>query len=83
MAGSNRRSDLDHVADELDADRLGIAGGKNVDDAAADSEGAVLVDWILAREAGIDEQVGQLLRIDFRARTGSRCEALQQPLRRG
>ena len=58
---------LDGVADELDADRLGVGRGKHVDDAAADGEGAVLVDRIFAGEAGIHEQVRQSLRLDLRA----------------
>ena len=58
---------LDHVADELDADRFGIGRRKHVDDAAADGERAVLVDRILAREAGIDQQVGQGVRLDLGA----------------
>ena len=72
---------LDHVADELEADRLGIAGRKDVDDAAADREGAVLVDGIFASEAGVDEQVGQRLRIDLRAGSDFERRA-QQSLRR-
>ena len=48
-------------------DRLGVGGGKHVDDAAADGERAVLVDGILAREARVDEQVGQSLRLDLGA----------------
>ena len=55
------------VADEFDPNRLGIGGGKHVHNAAADGKGAVLVDWVLARKACIDEQVGQSLRLDFRA----------------
>ena len=39
---------LDRVADELEPDRLGLAGGKDVEDAAADGELAVLVGRILA-----------------------------------
>ena len=72
---------FDHVADELDADRLGVAGREDVDDAAADRERAVLVDRILAREAGVDEQVGEILRLDLGARPDLERGA-QQPLRR-
>ena len=55
------------VADELDADRLGVSRRKHVDDAAANGEGAVFVNRILARKARVDEQVGQSLRLDLRA----------------
>ena len=46
----------------------GVAGGKDVDDAAADGELAVLVGRILAREAGVDEQLGQIGRRDVLSR---------------
>ena len=59
---------LDHVADELEPHRLDVAGGKHIDDAAADGERAVLVDRVLAREAGVNEQIGERLRVDFGAR---------------
>ena len=59
---------LDHVADELQADRLAVAGGKHIEDAAADRERAMLVNRVRPGEAGIDEQIRQRLRIDFRAR---------------
>ena len=82
VAGSNRRSDLDHVADELDAHRLGVAGREHVDDAAANGERAVLVDRILAREAGVDEQVGEVAAARSRCPTRISIDALQQPLGR-
>ena len=55
---------LDRVADELEAHRMGGAGGENVQDAAAAGELAVLVGRVLAVEAGIDEELGQILRGD-------------------
>ena len=55
---------FDRVADELEPDRLRLAGGKHVDDAAADRELAVLVGRILAREAGVDQQLGEIDRRD-------------------
>ena len=69
-----------------------LAGGKDVDDAAANRELAVLVGRILAREAGVDEQLGQIDRRDVLARPevdrGSeqalgRRHARQQRRRRG
>ena len=59
---------LNRVADELEPDRLRLAGRKDVDDAAADRELAVLVRRILAREAGIDEQLREIDRRDLLAR---------------
>ena len=72
---------FDHVADELDARRLDVAGGKDVDNAAANGEGAVLFYRILSREAGVDEEVGQIERLDFRARPDRERRA--QQARRG
>jgi hypothetical protein len=60
---------LHHVANEFDAYRFDVGGGKDVDDAAADGEGAVLVDRVFTSEAGIDEEIGQPLRVDFGAGT--------------
>ena len=56
---------LHRVADELDAQRLGVAGREHVHDAAAHAELAVLVDGILARESGFDELLGQQERADI------------------
>ena len=56
---------LDVVADELDANRVVGAGREPVDDAAADAELAVLVDRILAREAGVGEQIAEHDRIEI------------------
>ena len=58
------RSDLDGVADELEPDRLRFAGRKDVEDAAADGELAVLVGRIFAGEAGIDQQLAEIGRRD-------------------
>ena len=72
---------FDRVADELEPDRMRLAGGKDVDDAAADRELAVLVGRILAREAGVDQQLGQIGRRDVLA--GPQVDRRrQQPLRR-
>src|SRR4051812_23458623 len=57
-----------HVADELETDRLGIAGRKDVDDAASDREGSMLFNRVLPRKSCIDEQVREVLRIDLRSR---------------
>src|SRR5262249_58225750 len=51
---------LDRVADELEADGLGFAGRKDIDDAAADREFALLVSRVFARKAGVNEQVGEI-----------------------
>ena len=86
------RSDLDRVADELEADRVRLAGRENVEDAAADGELAVLVGRIFAGEAGIDQQLGEIGRRDVLAgpqldRGGEqpfgRADARQQRRRRG
>jgi hypothetical protein len=58
---------LDVVADELDADRLGIPGQKQVHDAAADAELPVGVHRVLAGEPRVDEQAGQAVGIDLAA----------------
>ena len=72
---------LDHVADELDANRLGVGRGKHVDDAAADGKRAVLVNRILAGETSVHEQVRQSLRLDFRS--GAELDGgAQQPISR-
>ena len=62
------RSDLDRVADELEPDRLALAGREDVEDAAADGELAVLVGRIFAGEPGVDQQLGQVGRRDVLAR---------------
>ena len=59
---------FDRVADELDADRLLVPGGIEVDDPAAHEELAVLIDRILPRVPRLDEQVAERLRIDVRPR---------------
>ena len=59
---------LDRVADELDADGRILAGGIDVENAAAQRELAVLVDRILPLVAAVDEDLGQRLRIDLDAR---------------
>ena len=61
---------FDHVADKLDTCRLEVARGEHVDNAAANRERAVLFDRILPRESGVDQKVGQILRLDLRARRG-------------
>ena len=58
---------LDRVAQKLEPDRLRVIGREDVHHAAPPAELAVLVHRVLAREAGIDEQFGQDLRIDVRA----------------
>ena len=55
---------LDGVAEELDADRLRLAGREDVDQAAADAELAVLIDGIGAGEAGVDEAIGERRQVD-------------------
>ena len=55
---------LHRVADELDAQRLGVARREHVHDAAAHAELAVLVDGIFAGESGFDELLGQQERAD-------------------
>ena len=55
---------LDRVADEFEPHRMGLAGREDVDDASADGELAVLVGRILAGEAGVDEQLGEIQRRD-------------------
>ena len=61
IVGSER---FDRVADELEPDRPGIAGGIDVHDAAADRELAVLVRRIFAAEPGIDEKLAEIGRGD-------------------
>ena len=56
---------LDGVANKLDPNRIVRTGGKIIDDAAANAELAVLVDGILAREAGVGEQVAERDRIEI------------------
>src|SRR6185369_6131828 len=72
---------LDRVADELDANRLGVGRRKYIDDAATHGKGAVLVHRILARETSVHEQVRESLRLDLRPWTElDRCP--QQALTR-
>ena len=56
---------FDVVADELDTDRIVGTGRKIIDDAAADAEFAVLVDRILARKAGIGQEIAERDRIEI------------------
>ena len=58
--GSYLPQRLDRVADELQADRLRFSGRKDVHDSASDGKLAVLVGRILAAEAGINQQFGQI-----------------------
>ena len=58
---------LDRVADELDADWLFVAWREDIDDAAANTELAVLVDGVLSRIAGGDQLRGEVLRLDIDA----------------
>ena len=58
---------LDRVADELDAQRLGVARREHVHDAAAHAELTVLVDRVLAREAGLEQLLGEQLGSDLDA----------------
>ena len=50
---------LDRVADELDAQRVHVAGGEDVHDAAADAELAVLVHRVFRREPRLGEPRSQ------------------------
>ena len=50
---------LDGFADELDANRIVGAGRKIVDDAATNTELAVLIDRIFARESGVGQKIPQ------------------------
>ena len=59
-----------------------FAGRKDVDDAAADGEFAVLVGRIFTGESGVDEQLGEIGRRDVLA--GSQIErGGEQPFGRG
>jgi hypothetical protein len=58
---------LDHVANEFQPHWLGVAGGKHINDAAADCERAVLINGVSPCEPCINEEIRQCLRIDFRA----------------
>ena len=80
--GRKRRIDSTVSPMNSSADRLRVAGGKEVDDAAADAELAVLVDRILAREAGVDEQLAEVVRRDLVPGPEHRSTAREQPLRR-
>ena len=55
---------LDRVAHELEAHGVRGAGGENIQDAAAPRELPVLVGRVLTIEAGIDQQIRQILRRD-------------------
>lgn len=57
---------LDHITDEFQPHRFGIARREDVDDATADGERTVFVDRIGSSEPGVDQQVGKGLRIDLR-----------------
>src|SRR5690606_1379386 len=57
---------LDGVADELEARRLGIGGGKHVEHTASARELAGLVDRIRRREARFGQSGRELGRIDLR-----------------
>ena len=90
-AGVVRAERLDRVADELEAHRVSGAGRENVQDAATARELTVFVGRILAAEAGIDEQVGQIVRRDVLSRlqvdrrlqnTRRRADTRQQRRRR-
>ncbi len=65
VVGANR---FDGVADELEPNRLVGAGWIEIHDAAAHAELAGFVDWILARIAGLREEVGERRRRDVLAR---------------
>ena len=51
---------FNRIADELQPDRVRLAGGKDIDDTAPDGELAMLVGRVFAGEAGIDEQLRQI-----------------------
>ncbi len=73
---------FDRVADELDADRRRVAGGKDVDNAASHGEFAVFVGRILPREACIDEELGEIGRRDVLSRLQIERRAKQSPAAR-
>ena len=79
VVGADR---LDRVADELEPDGSRGAGRIEVDDAAADAELAVLVDRILARVAGLGEQIAEVDRRDVVPGRKRRATASQQPIGR-
>ena len=56
---------LDDVADELEPDRLRLGRRKEVDDAAADAELAVLVDRVAWREPGVGQALAEVVRRDL------------------
>jgi hypothetical protein len=75
---------LDDVADELEPDRLAVAGGKDVDDAAAQAELPMLVDRIFRRKPCRGQPTGQVARRNLLAwcqrEAGRReCRGLRQP----
>ncbi len=59
---------FDRVADELDAQWLGVARGEHVHDAPAHAELAVLVDRVFAGESGFDQLLGEQQWSDVDAR---------------
>ncbi len=59
---------LDRVPDELQPYRVRFAGGKDVGDAAADGEFPRFVGRVFAREAGVDQQLGEIDRRDVLSR---------------
>src|SRR5262245_46504664 len=56
---------LDHIPDELHSHWLDIRRRQDIDDTAADCEGAMLVNRILAGKSSVYQQVSKLLRLDF------------------
>ena len=67
-AGVVRPECLDGVADELEADRVSGGSGEDIEDSAAAREFAVLVRGIFASEAGVDQELGEILRRDVLSR---------------
>ena len=72
---------FDRVADELDADRMRLAGREYVHDPAARTELAMLIDGILAREAGCRQPIAERHRVELGA--GAQLDGRgAQPFRR-
>jgi hypothetical protein len=59
---------LDRVPDELQPYRVRFAGGKDVGDAAAEGEFPRFVGRVFTREAGVDQQLGEIDRRDVLSR---------------
>jgi hypothetical protein len=59
---------LDGIADEFNADRLFVPRRKDVYDATAHAELAMLVDWILPFVPGGDQLLGKVLWLDIQSR---------------